>query len=653
VGRLRTYSAVKSTSRLVGVRQELLEASDEVIEDAVSYADPVALRGLLYQLTGDEEVAATDVTTVLAGFGRTKRVTREEDIALLQRKAEEFLKSYRDSGAGVIGYGPEERLPTSVNLTVGEQLDDAALGLCTEELALDPWARGLEWRQTPSAEQLESFSVTVIGAGMAGLNVALMLKRAGIPYTVIEKNSGVGGTWYENRYPGARVDTPSRGYMHIYGVDYPNPNPFCAWTQNQQYFDWQADAFQLRDNIVFDAEVRSLTWDDPRSKWEIEVDTPGGRRRSRSNAVITAVGFLNRPKVPEIEGLAEFQGRSWHTAGWPENTDVAGARLAVVGTGCTGYQTIPELAVEAEHVVVFQRTPQWLFPVPGYRSPFPPQVTWLDRNFPYYTNFMRLRTIGARQEWVPTTSIDPNFDDPHAVSALNKHMREASIAFLEQKLRDRELVAKMTPEHPPWSARPVMVDPDYSILDALLRDNVTLVTNGIRRVNAKGIESNDGTQYDVDVIVFATGFHANEYLFPMRVVGRRGMTLEELWREGGARAHRFSMMPGFPNLWTIYGPNTNGGLLPASFHELATRYALECIEHLILWDKKRVEPREDAYRRFNQQVDEQNAHRVWSDPRADNYYWSTHSRSAVMCPFNGPEVWRFLRHPDLTELEVS
>jgi 4-hydroxyacetophenone monooxygenase len=210
----------------------------------------------------------------------------------------------------------------------------------------------------------------------------------------------------------------------------------------------------------------------------------------------------------------------------------------------------------------------------------------------------------------------------------------------------------MTPKHPPWSARAVMVDADYCVLDALRRDNVTLVTDGIRRVTETGIETVDGTRHDVDVIVWATGFLASDYLFPMKVTGRDGRTLESYWKDGGARAHRFCMVPGFPNLWMVYGPNTNGGLGPGAFHELVTRYALQCLEQLILEGKREVEPREDAYRRFNEDVDARNGRKVWSDPRSQSYYWSEHGRSVVMCPFTGPDIWRLLRHPPWDELEI-
>jgi 4-hydroxyacetophenone monooxygenase len=635
------------------VRQELVEASRGQIEAAVAHAEPMVLRGLLYQLTGDEEVAATRIATDPTGFQTAMMVASDEDVALLRRKAVEFLEAYRAADGGPLAIGAPERLPRSMSLTLGEEIDDEESEFCLEELALDPWVRSLEWREPPPERPLQDFSVTIIGAGLGGLNVALMLRRAGIAYTLIEKSAGVGGTWHETRYPGARVDTPSRGYTHIFGAHYPYSSPFCDWAENQRYFDWVADTFELRDEIVFETEVRALTWDEESSLWEIDVDGPDGPGRLHSNAVVTAVGFLNRPKIPEIEGIHDFRGPSWHTGHWPENVDLTGKRVAVVGTGCTGYQLIPELALQVEHVVAFQRTPQWLFGVPGYLSPFPPEVAWLDRNVPYYTNFMRLRTLGTGKAFWRLTEIDPEFDDPHTVSELNRITRDASLAFLERKLADRpDLLARMTPEHPPWSARAVMVDADSCVLDALKRDNVTLVTDGIRRIDATGIETVDGAHHEVDAIVYATGFHASEYLFPMTVTGRDGRTLTDVWKVGGARAHRFCMVPGFPNLWSVYGPNTNGGLGPGAFHELVTRYALECMQRLILEDKRAIEPREDAYVRFNEEVDARNARKVWSDPRSGSYYWTEHGRSVVMCPFNGPEIFNLLRHPAFDELEI-
>jgi 4-hydroxyacetophenone monooxygenase len=214
-------------------------------------------------------------------------------------------------------------------------------------------------------------------------------------------------------------------------------------------------------------------------------------------------------------------------------------------------------------------------------------------------------------------------------------------------------VAAMTPPHPIWSARAVVVDPDYCVLDALLRDNVTLVTAGIERFEPRGIVAMDGTRHEADVIVYATGFHATEYLYPMTITGRGGQTLEDLWGKDGARAYLGCMMPGFPNLWTIYGPNTNGGLTVATFHEKVAHYALQCMETLVLGNGGAMEVRPDAFWRYNRLVDERNLTKVWSDPRAHNYYWTEHGRSATMNPFYTAEMSGFLRKPDFAELAIA
>src|SRR5262249_9613329 len=161
---------------------------------------------------------------------------------------------------------------------------------------------------------------------------------------IIEKNAGVGGTWYENRYPGARVDTPSRTYCHLFAVDYPFSSAYCASSENQAYFEWVVDTFDLREHITFDTEVRSLEWHDDSHTWECVGEAPAGRRVTRANAVITGVGFLNRPSLPQIEGAESFGGQSWHSARWPAEVDLTGKRVAVIGTGCSGYQMVPELA---------------------------------------------------------------------------------------------------------------------------------------------------------------------------------------------------------------------------------------------------------------------------------------------------------------------
>jgi 4-hydroxyacetophenone monooxygenase len=631
-------------------RPELVAASDETIDDALRYADAMVLRGLLYQLTGDKDMLDMELKSLVASaYREIRQVANPDDIALIRARAAAFLKSYRDSGASDIEIGPSDRLLKSMSLTAGVDVAPTELEMWLEELALNPWARGFSWSDEKSSAKAADFSVVVIGAGMGGLNAAVHLKRAGIPFIVLEKNSSVGGTWYENRYPGARIDSPSRVYTHLYGVNFTKSHPFCPQAENEKYFNWVADTFDIRGDIQFHTEVRSIVWDDAK-QWVISAERPDGPLTLRANAVISAVGFLSRPNIPEIEGIGDFQGGWFHTARWPAGLDLSGKRVAVIGTGCTGYQTIPEIVKEAGHVYVFQRTPNWVFEVPGYLAPYPSQVNWLDRNFPYFPNFGRFAAAYANrpQNTLKALQVDPAFHDEHAVSAINKEIRDQRMAFLRSKLGHRpDLLEKMIPKAPPMSARPVVVDRDYSILDVLLRDDVTLVTEGIRRITENSIELPDGTHHEVDIIVLATGFRASDFLWPMKVRGRSGTRLEDLWAKDGARAYIGSMLPGFPNFFMIYGPNTNqlAGLQIGGMEEIATRFALENIGALIAQGKQTVEVAEDAYWRFNAEVDRAERLMTYVDPRASNYYQNEFGRSAANGSLDTRLIWHWLRDP--------
>jgi 4-hydroxyacetophenone monooxygenase len=289
-------------------KSELLTATDETIDEAVKYADPMVLRGLLYQLTGDQSVAATQVTMADIRHSEPSSASKElalvqskadvsdpSDLAMIRSKAAAFLKSYRDQGAPDIPCGPPERLARSLSLVAGADIPASELEMWLEQLALDPWARGFIWPTPPASLDLRNFVVAVIGAGMGGLNAAVQLKHAGIPYFVIEKNDEVGGTWYENQYPGARVDSPSRTYTHIYGVDFEYPNAFCLQRENLRYFKWVADHFEIRDDITFKTEVKSIVWDEATKLWEIKADGPEGPRVWHANAVIESAG----EKIPQ------------------------------------------------------------------------------------------------------------------------------------------------------------------------------------------------------------------------------------------------------------------------------------------------------------------------------------------------------------------
>ena len=228
-------------------------------------------------------------------------------------------------------------------------------------------------------------------------------------------------------------------------------NPFCDRAENQRYFNRVADDFDVRRHIVFDTEVVSLRWDEDDATWEVMAKGPDGQRVWHPNVVISAVGLLSRPSIPDIDGATDFRGLSFHTARWPQDLDLDGRRIGVIGTGCSGIQLVPELAPLTGHVIVFQRSPQWLFDRKGYREPYPPQVTWLDQNFPYFRNFMRFRAHWLMGPYLsgPLREVDPTFDHPHARSAVNKRLRDERVAFIERKFESQpDLIERMIPAYP-------------------------------------------------------------------------------------------------------------------------------------------------------------------------------------------------------------
>ena len=407
-----TTCSIRSGAPGAGPREELRSASDAVIDDAVKYTDPMVLRGLLYQLTGDEEVRAIEAAPLGAGGayspGGILIVADEGDVRTLQAKAAAFLKAYRDAGAGdpsiraLAKPGPysgrtddeawHERLIESLGLTAGEELPEAERAMWLEQTALDPFVRGVTWKAPPAADKRQGFTVGIIGSGLSGLDAAVHLKRAGIPFVVLEKNAEVGGTWFENQYPGARVDSPSRSYTHLFGVSFPYPYNFCPRDENMKYMHWVADHFGLRehDRVQHRGHLgRSGTR--RRRCGSSRRRRPQGRRTWRFNAVISCVGFLSRPNMPEIEGMDKLRGavlphgamaRRPRRRGQARRGDRLG-RVRLPDDARAGEDRRSTSTCSSARRAGASRTRL-------YVSPLPEQSVWLDRNFPYYAELRAL-----------------------------------------------------------------------------------------------------------------------------------------------------------------------------------------------------------------------------------------------------------------------
>jgi 4-hydroxyacetophenone monooxygenase len=623
------------------VTEELKSASDRTIREALECADPMVLLGLIYHATGDEALGSIGISSVPMVFSSANIVPDKEQAAWVRARAFDLLTAYRDGKATPPTHVTSARLHRAMSLAAGEDVPLEELSLHSDVLDLDPTPKG--WGAGPVRGDVDKFNVVVIGAGLAGINAAVQLKCSGIPFTLIEKNRGVGGTWHHNRYPGARVDWPSRLYSHSFGLDFKFRHLFAPREENEQYIRWCVERFDLTSHIELDTTVTDLRWDERRGVWAVHSRGPGGDERRRSaRAVISAIGLLERPFIPEFSGLEEFEGAKFHSSRFDTGVNLSGKRAAVIGTGASGMQMVPDLAPLVDRLTVFQRSPGWILPVPGYRDPLPECALWLERNVPYYANWLRfiLGWILGDHRLFKIFELDPAWKDPRSVNVINHEARERSLVHLRERLAHRpDLIEKCTPDYPIFANRPVA---DNGWFEAIARDNVELVSEPIARITKRRIVVESGREYEADLIVFATGFRPNDYFADIEVIGRNGLSIDEAWASDGPRAHWGLTVPGFPNFFMLYGPNANPrNLGPVQYGEWAMAYVLSCFKAMIEGNWKSMDVTKKAYDQFNASMDARLNRLVSVNPRTRHrsYYTNDFGRSAVQSPWSSFEVF--------------
>lgn len=471
-------------------------------------------------------------------------------------------------------------------------------------------------------------SVAVVGAGMSGLCMGDLLSRAGFDdFTIYEKADEVGGTWRENRYPGLTCDVPSRYYSYSFS---PNPSwssAFSPGPEIQRYFVEMSERRGLRSHIEFGAEIVAARWDGAR--WKLK--TRDGEARE-ADVLVTATGVLHHPKIPSIAGSETFTGEAFHSARWNDAVELRGQRVAVIGTGSTGVQLTVAGARVAERLLLFQRTAQWVLPLPNHsyseatrsvlrRVPVLNRVTYRA----YQTAFEVLAQAVTAPGWQRT---------------LIAGLCRANLRFA---VRDPELRARLTPDYEPMCKRLVM---SASFYPAVQRENVELVTAGIDHIEPAGIVTDDGVLHELDVIVYATGFDAHAYMRPMAITGADGLTLDQAWADG-PRAYRTIAMPGFPNLFTLMGPHSPvGNFSLIAIAETQAGYVVQWLERMRRTGLRPVMPTPEA-------TDEFNAELKSSFPGT---VWVTGCQSWYLDKDGLPEVWPWTaaRHREmLAEPEPS
>jgi 4-hydroxyacetophenone monooxygenase len=609
----------------------------------------------LVHMTGDPKWIRGEIKPQGLFLNEVQGFMPEEMKKEARALALEAIKAYREGGCIQPPPPSLDLIQEMMNWLVCDVVPEEYLPMMVEEMELDGSdARAVEWDRGSVAARGD-FPVVVIGCGQSGLLAGLRLKEAGIPFTIIEKNPAAGGTWYENTYPGCRVDVGNHFYSYSFEPNDHWSEFFSRQPELKAYFNDVLERHGLGDSVRWETEVVSADWKEGEGTWTVRTRDKVGREGELvARAVISAVGQLNRANLPDFPGREDFAGPSFHSSNWDHSVDYSGKRVAVIGAGASGFQIVPTIAPDTEHVTVFQRTAQWMFPNPNYHEKVGAGVQWAIRNLPFYGRWYRFLLFWPGCDvGLLAARIDPDYPDPaRAVSSVNEAARMMFTDWIVGQLGDdQDLIDKVVPNYPPTAKR--TLQDNGSWLGALRRDDVELVREGIARIDETAVILEGGRRIEVDLIVYATGFQANKMLSPMRIVGRDGVVLSERWGESPA-AYLGITMPDFPNFFCMYGPGTNlahGGSL--IFHsECQIRYISGCLKALIEGGRRSMEPRKAVHDEYYERIQKELETLVWSSPHVKHsWYKNAHGKIHILSPWRLVDYWRWTKEPDLADFE--
>ncbi|HET9238507.1 MAG TPA: NAD(P)/FAD-dependent oxidoreductase [Oligoflexus sp.] len=451
-------------------------------------------------------------------------------------------------------------------------------------------------------------TIVIVGTGFSGLGMAIRLKKAGIDdFVLLEKAGEVGGTWRENHYPGAACDVPSPVYSFSF-----EPNPkwsrvFSPQAEILAYLKHCADKYQIRPHIRFHSEVSAASYEVKSGLWTVQIQ---GQSPLVCRFLILASGGLSRPSYPNIPGLKNFQGALFHTAAWRHDVPLHGQRVAVIGTGASAIQVVPEMVRVAGEVKVFQRTPAWILPKPDGLMPQRSRPgNWLLRKLLYWQFEMKALAL-----------LRPK---------LMRYGQKMALAFLKDEVPDPKLREKLTPDYIMGCKRILLSNDFYK---AMSQPQTQLITSGIEEVTARGIRTRDGAEHELDAVICATGFQVAEASAPFPIQGRRGLVLSEVWKDG-AQAYLGTTVSGFPNMFIIVGPNSGLGHNSIVFIiESQVQYILGALRTARKKGWKSLEVKAGIQKAFNERIQKRFQNTVWSREHCVSWYQTPSGKNTTIWP---------------------
>jgi 4-hydroxyacetophenone monooxygenase len=612
----------------------------DILQTALAEADPVILLMAYAQLTGD--LAPLEEARP---FIRLAKEQQPDDIprAIMQGVRERLSTLLADGSRGEASLSDQQYAKMAATCA-GDDIPANYLPMLLDISGVKT--------QTPvkAIRAPRAFRVLIIGAGLSGIAMAVFLKGAGVDFLIVERGKEVGGVWAANSYPGCGVDTASHFYSYSFDQNPDWSRHFALQPEIKRYIAACVERFGIAEHVRLATTVTGVRFDDGAKTWSATLAGPNGAETITASAVVSAVGQLSEPFYPSIPGLASFEGDVAHTGAWPNDFDYANKRVALIGTGASSVQVGPTIAPAVQRLLVFQRSAQWFNSRTGYHKPVTEGQRWAFRNIPGYSAWFRLRLAWQFGDLIwPALFVDANPDDGVAVSRANDALRRQWIAYMQDRLAGRpDLLEKTMPTYPPLTKRPPV---DNGWFEMLRRDNVELITDRITACGPHSITTGDGVSHDVDVIILATGFQASRMLQSIQVKGRDGQDLRDLWSEDDPRAYLGIAVPGFPNFFVMYGPNTNlghGGNI--IFHaECQANYILSGLSRLFASGRQVFEVKPQVFDKFNDELDARLGQTVWSTPGVSSSFKNSKGKVRSVSPWRIEEYWRMTRALDPEE----
>lgn len=509
-----------------------------------------------------------------------------------------------------------------------------------------------DWRAEELAPGREH-PILIVGAGVSGIAAAYRSLQTGLPVTVIEAKSDLGGTWLKNDYPGVRLDTATFGYSYSFAQKSDWPHQYATGAEVWEYLRDVVAKAGIAEHIETSTRLVRAEWDEAAGHWRVTTEGPAGTQVREFGAIFAALGQLDVPSIPEFPGRETYRGDQMHSQEWDHMVPLDHRRVAVIGTGASAYQIVPAIVDEVAELRVFQRSAPWMLPAPSYHEPVSETFAWLVAKVPHYGQWFRLWNIVLGTEGrFHTTRVDADWPGiPLTVSAVNERVREDLIERMRaQYAAHPELLEAAIPSYPPGVKR--MLRDNGVWAAAIQHEHTHLITAGIDRFDETGIWTTDGVHHEVDVVIYATGFKPADFLEGVEIVGRDGVELHDFWA-GDARAYNGVTVPGFPGLYVLYGPNING-VVGGTLHfmlERSVEYALKVVRETLAGGHKALDLTPAALDRFVAWVDAENRAHAWGQPWAKTWYQNRAGRVTSIWPYTNKEYFERTEAVELGDYE--